>query len=148
MQPKPKSALDLIPLIGTDKFREAISWYEAVTPKPWKHDEGTGFGYPAAREWVCNKCNDTKKYPDEHWRNDKKEIVANCPIPDTFTGSLAELAFELEAKSRKLDTWEDALLKVSAFYGRSGYVFWIYSAKPEHWIIAALYALELAGEKT
>jgi hypothetical protein len=131
---KPNS-LDLIPLIDDEqKFREAmvlLPVWEQVRPKPWKHiqsdycADGGGF--------YCLKC-----------KVDWNKILVPCPIPDAFTGSLAELTFELRDKIKLLD-FEDGL---RAVYYNVHHVLdwdcWIYKeAKPEHWICAALLALEI-----
>jgi hypothetical protein len=158
---KPKSVLDLIPLIGDEQaFRKAISEYEVVMPKPWRHRL-----FPGAE--VCIKCKKTV------WDGEKytPEMDNPCPIPDTFTGSLGDLAFELRDKACKLpldeqgislfdrakiEVWKtccvfagNAAVKHQAFFSQmliAADSWFNDRAKPKHWIIAVLYALGLAKE--
>jgi len=161
---KPNSALDLLPLIGDEqKFREAISWYEEVTPKPWRHKQ-------KPLSFKCHKCNHDIRI---RTRDNKAYKYEHCPTPDPFTGSLAELEFELRDKAigKGFNEWsitffDRALVEVwkacnpdnvkiytenhlgfSSFLN-SAYYWIVNKAKPEHWICIALYALELAKKGT
>jgi hypothetical protein len=158
-----KSALSLIPLIGDDaKFREQLVLlpvWEQVRPKPWGHNR-----FPLTKGGsFCIKC--AGKF------SNGLISVGCCPIPDPFTGSLAELAFELRDKACKLsvdkngispldrakiEVWKtccvfagNMAVKHQAFFSQmliAADSWFSDRAKPEHWILAALYALELAGK--
>lgn len=136
------NALDLIPLVGKDKeFREAISPF--VQPKLWK----CYFYWKKQRLhqsiWICKKCG----------RGEELGIGKgqNCPIPDPYTGSLADLWFELRPKIHK-GLLNEAINKVGKiaqpelmrFMPHGEWMF--FHARIELLIIAALLALEIAGE--
>jgi len=142
MTPKPNSPLDLIPLIGTPQFNEALSWYEVVTPKPWKHElvESPFFDVVTKQEcYYCHKCGKIFKNCTKFKAS--KDV---CPIPDTFTGSLGDLAFELMKKVSKWD-FDIACKKIYELL-RNDVVLWPY--KPEYAICASLLALEMAEKES
>ena len=61
------------------------------------------------------------------------------------SGSLAELAFELRDKC-SLKSWGNGIRAVAEVVKMPTQLSWDYFARPEHWIIAAIAALE--GEDT
>lgn len=147
MTPTPKSAIELMPLIGTPEFAQQmvlLPVWEQVRPKPYAHSATDIYGQ-------CKKCS-TVLEKDGIYVQDAFET--NCPIPDPFTGSLAELAFELKAivthTSPLLERmFCQAMNKIAEKLNTTYYddcAWWLLEARPEHWIIAALLALELAKE--
>jgi hypothetical protein len=157
---KPKSALGLLALVGDAKFTEAmvlLPVWEQVRPKPWKHEWHKDS--PVKDVWNCHKCKAEEFVGG--WRRgidgaEDNHVIIDylkglpCLIPDTFTGSLAELAFELRDKVLQLPQGQKLFAEaadktfLSNFNCESTwYLFWLFTAKPEHWIIAALCTLEL-----
>jgi hypothetical protein len=126
-------ALDLISLIGTDKFREAIS--PLVMPKPWRHKVKQYACMEKGGSDTCKKCAETifaKTYYTQ---------IGNCSIPDTYSGSLGDLAFTLMGKTDAIN-----LKKATEEIGIDKFNPW--PGKPEIWICAALRAIEISKENS
>jgi hypothetical protein len=132
-----QSTLSLIPLIGDEqKFREAISPF--VMPEPWGHKlEGR----------KCFKCQGI--IPLEFDLPIPTNAIEPCPIPDPFSGSLAELYFGLrdkvirQAKEKGYQFWDKAKVEVFGHYGEK----FANEATIYQHVAAALYALEAGKGK-
>jgi hypothetical protein len=142
--------LDLLKLVGDEqKFRQAIAYYEAITPKPYKHFESQSFTPSSCDRTYCIKCH---KHLDT-----VADIKSDCLVPDPYTGSLGDLAFELRDKvgyglflkgiTKVHNMNVDISVGQEPDTATVSAKEFLLQAKPEHWIIAALYALELAKEK-
>lgn len=146
---------ELLAILDLPEDGQYTELAKRIQPKPWGHINSGSFTPNSCDREYCRKCRlllDTRE-----------DIESECPVPDGFPESLAELAFKLRDEvshnwpllSRALDivwgrwcrtTWSERRNHGESKQHIRQRKFYLSRSKPVHWILAALIVKELEKE--